>query len=103
MPPVRAPTRAYLRKLQRLGEAAEGGGGRGGEAEAALVQRNRFDANEIARDRRIPKDIVVMFVSGDEERKGSSRVLVLGFAETEPTSVMPCLATSYSIISYFVS
>lgn len=101
MPPVRAPTTAYLRKFQRLGEAAEGGGGRG--AEAALVQRNRFDANEIARDRRIPKDIVVMFVSGDEERKGSSRVLVLGFAETEPTSAMPCLATSYSIISYFVS
>ena len=87
MPPVRAPTRAYLRKLQRLGEAAEGGGGRGGEAEAALVQRNRFDANEIARDRRIPKDIVVMFVSSDlRERKGSSRVLLLCFAETSRTT-----------------
>lgn len=85
MPPVRAPTTAYLRKFQRLGEAAEGGGGRG--AEAALVQRNRFDANEIARDRRIPKDIVVMFVSSDlRERKGSSRVLLLCFAETSRTT-----------------
>lgn len=66
MAPVSAPTMAYLRKFQRLGEGGggrgaeaalgEGGGGRG--AEAVLVQRNRFDTDETARDRRIPNDIV---------------------------------------------
>jgi len=66
--PVIAPTMAYLRKFQRLGEGGggrgaeaalgEGGGGGGRGAEAVLVQRNRFDANEIARDRRIPNDMV---------------------------------------------
>ena len=73
MAPVSVPTTAYLRKFQRLGVAAEGGGGRG--AEAALVQRNRFDANEIARDRRIPNDIIRILGAVRESERGSSRVL----------------------------
>lgn len=44
--PVNAATTAYLRKFQRLGDAAEGsvaegGGGGGGGAEFAMEQRNR--------------------------------------------------------------
>lgn len=53
---------AYLRKLQRLGEVAEGGEGRGA-AGAALVHRNRLDdddATEESRDRRILRDMVVV-------------------------------------------
>ena len=62
-----AATTAYLMKLRRPGEAAEGsaeGEGGGGGAEAALAHRNRrlrFDARPMApRDRRIPKDIALL-------------------------------------------
>jgi len=42
---ISALTTTYMRKFQRLREVSKEG------AKAALVHRNRFDANEITRDR----------------------------------------------------